>query len=401
MRRVRRGAFAAPTLSAALERLEAPADRRLATDLVYGTLRHLPFLDACLAPRLEAPEHLPEEVRDALRAGAYELLVRGTPRHAAVNEWVEEVKRRHPRLGGLANAVLRRLEVPDGLDEATRLALPAWLWKRLRRALGEDAEAAARGMLEPEPLWLAAFDDDAADALRAEACEVEAGPLQGTLAVRPSRPLHALRGFREGLVQPQNPASVLAARLLEPAPGERTLDLCGGNGVKAAQLAAAGGRVTSVEIDARKLRRARRNLDRLGLEAEGLAFDLRERPPLAPAPAVLIDAPCSGTGTLRGHPEIKTRLGPDDVAALAALQGRLLDTAAALTAPGGRLVTAVCALTPEEGPEGLAGFLERHPDFVPDALDLPLPTRPAGAGVFVLPRDGLDGFFLARLRRAA
>lgn len=401
MRRVRRGAFAAPALSAALAGLEARDDRRFLTDLVYGTLRRLPYLDACLAPRLDAPERLPEEVRDALRVAAFELLVRNTPRHAAVHEWVEVIKRPHPRLAGLANAVLRRLEEPAGLSEAERLALPDWLHERLRRALGEDTEAAARGMLEPEPLWLAAYGDEAADRLLAEGCEVAAGPLQGTLAVRPTRPLHELSAFREGLVQPQNPASVLAARILEPARGERTLDLCSGSGVKAALLAASGARVTSVEIDARKLRRARRNLERLGLDAETTVHDLREPSGLEPAPAVLLDAPCSGTGTLRGHPEIKTRLRAADVEALAGLQARLLDTAASLTAPGGRLVYAVCALTREEGEEQLGSFLARRPDFEPEAPSIPLPSRPAGGGRVVLPVDGLDGFFLARLRRAA
>jgi 16S rRNA (cytosine967-C5)-methyltransferase len=228
---------------------------------------------------------------------------------------------------------------------------------------------------------------------------VRPGPLDGSLAVRAPKPLDELAAFRDGLVQPQNPASLAVVRACRARPGLRVLDLCGGNAVKAAGLAAAGARVTSVELLPHIARAGQRNLQRLGLEADVLVADLRTPPPLPPAPLVLLDAPCSGTGTLRGHPEIKRRLTPAGVVELAALQADLLDSAATLTEVGGRLVYAVCALTPAEGPEAIDAFLARHPTFEASEPPLPLATRAAGRGRIVLPVEGLDGFFVAALDR--
>lgn len=402
LRRVHRGAFAAPSISSLLGRLTDGRERALLTDLVYGTLRHEILLDACLAPLLRNPERLPADVRNALRAGSYELLVRKTAPHAAVAEWVEVVKSLSTRLSGLANAVLRRARIPEELPPHLRCSLPQWLYLRFRELLGDEADAAGLGMLEPEPLWLTAFPgdgrNDPAQVLAAQGCEVRPGPLPGTLAVRPSRPLGELEAFTGGLVQPQNPASLLPAIALGAKEGERVLDLASGNGIKAAQLAAAGALVEAFEVDPRKVERARSNLRRLGLEVEHHVADLRQPPGAEAAPKVLLDAPCSGTGTLRGNPEIKLRLDGAAVAELARLQSDLLDTAAKLTEPGGRLVYSVCALTPEEGPDQVERFLRRHPEFRPEALALPLPLRSAGAGGVVPPIGGLDGFFVASLR---
>lgn len=399
-----RGAFVSPVLSAQADRLDDARDRALLTDLTYGALRHLIFIDACLAPRLDHPERLPARVRDALRLATYELLVRGTPPHAVVNEWVEIVGAEHPRLRGLVNAVLRRVAVPGDLSRARRLSLPDWLLGEFDAALGEHSDAAARAMLEPTPLWLSELRPATA-ALEEDGCAVTPGPVPGSLAARCPVPPARLTALRAGLAQPQNPASRLPPLALAPDPGARTLDLAGGNGIKAAQLAAAGARVTSVELDPGKSERARAHLTRAGLAAEFVTHDLRTVPPLAPAPFVLLDAPCTGSGTLRGHPEIKLRLTPPDVAALAALQAELLDTAAALTQPGGTLVYSVCSLTPREGPEQAAAFLGRHPEFAPEPLDgapylADTETLAAGPGLFALPTRGLDGFYLARLRRA-
>jgi 16S rRNA (cytosine967-C5)-methyltransferase len=386
-------------------------DRSLLTDLVYGTLRNQILLDACLSPRLSAPERLPDEVRNALRVATYELLIRGTPPHAAVAEWVSVVKRHSPRLAGLANAVLRRVTLAEDLPWNVRLSLPDWLGARFRELLEDDADAAAAGMLLPEPLWLSAHDPRAAAVLGQEGCQVDPGPVSGSLAVRSPLPLGSLLAFREGLVQPQNPASRLPVMALRPLAGERVLDLASGNGVKSAQLARSGARVVAVEVDGSKVERAAANLVRLGLEVGHLVADLREVPDLRPASKVLLDAPCTGTGTLRGNPEIKLRIQEDDVGRLARLQASLLDTAAELTAPGGTLVYSVCALTKEEGPRQVEAFLARHPEFEPQDFELPLEpvleglrtSRPAGAGRLVLPVAGLDGFFIVRLvrRRAA
>ena len=400
-RRVSRGAFSSVELDRALNaaRLEG-RDSALVTDLVYGSLRHRIWLDAALAARLRDPAGLPEEVREGLRLGAYEKLVRGTPEHAAVSEWVDVVRSSHPSLAGLVNAVLRRVRSPANPSAATERSLPAWLWERFEASLGDAADTAVAGMREPAPLWLTAYDEGAADALRGEGCEVEPGPIEATLRVRPSMSLARLAAYRDGRVQPQNPTSTWVARSLGARPGERVVDLCSGAGIKAALFASAGARVEAFDASESKLERGRANLSRLGLRVEARRHDLRTVPPATePAPKVILDAPCSGTGTLRGHPEIPLRLNAADVATLASLQDELLDTAAALTAPGGTLTYAVCSLTSEEGPERIEAFLARHPDFVPAPLDAPLPHRSAGGGLFVLPTGGLDGFFAARLGR--
>ena len=397
----------APALDQTLRNLEPREARAFVTDVTYGTLRHARLLEAALAPRLAQPERLPERVRLALLAGAYERLVRGTPAHAAVHAWVEVVKRgptHQRRLSSLVNAVLRRLSPDDLPNPAGAQSLPPWLFAALARALGrEPAERAALGMLAPEPLWLSAADAAAATArLRSEGAEVRPGPLPGSLRVRSPLPLSRLAAYREGLVQPQNPASLAVVRACGNVAGLRVLDLCGGHGIKAAALAAAGAHVTSVERDPAKLRAAAANADRLGAPVDQLAWDLTAPPPLAPAPVVLLDAPCSGTGTLRGHPEIALRLTPDAVARLAHLQGRLLRSALARLAPGGRLVYAVCALTAEEGPEQVEALLARERELGAEAPALPLePTLPVGPGCFVLPEDGLDGFYVAVLSRRA
>lgn len=410
MARVQRGAFLAPTLdeflrASGLEREE----RALATDLAYGTVRRLPQLDAALAPLLERPERLPPAALDALRLGTYEILWRGTPPYAAVSAWVDVVKETHPRLAPLVNAVLRRVERPDvaAADPAAAAlaaAMPGWLYARLEAALGGDAAAAAAAMLEPEPLWLTAFSPAADAALTADGAVSEPlgwGALGGPrpLRVRSPLPVASLAAFRSGLVQPQNPASLAVALALGAGAGDRVLDLAAGRGVKSAVLAALGAEVTAVELDPRRGAAAAHNLTRLGLHVTHLTADLLRPPPLESAPWVLLDAPCTGTGTLRGHPEIKLRLTAADVAAAARTQAGMLANAAAVTAPGGVLLYAVCSLTPDEGPDVVARFLAAVPGFDPEPPNLPLPSRAVGAGAFVLPLAGVDGFYLARLRR--
>ncbi len=400
LRRVLRGAFLAPTLRAALDASDLEgADRSFVTDLSYGTVRRLAWLDAALAPRLRAPERLPERVLAALRLATYDLLVRRTPRRAVVHAWVDVVKADEPRLSGLANAVLRRVEAPPTPDDL-RLALPAWLAERFEAALGpEAAERSALAMLEPGPLWLRSYGEGAAQSLAADGCDTRPGPIERTLRVRAPVPVDRLAAYRNGLVQPQNPSSSLPAEVLAVRAGERVLDLAAGNGIKTAQLAAAGGSVTAVDVDPRKEGPRRANLARLHLEARHLTADLMRPVDSTPAEAVLLDAPCTGTGTLRGHPEIKLRLTREDLDLAASRQSAMLDTAADLTAPGGRLVYAVCSLTDTEGEDQLRAFLERHPDFHVEPVSCSLPHVAGSAGIYLVPEDGLDGFYLSRLRR--
>ena len=429
------GEFLAPTLRSVLDASDLEGvERSQVTDLVYGTVRRLQQIDAHLAPLLKQPGKLPPRVLAALRLGVLDLLYRHTPPHAAVSEWVEVVKAEAPGLAGLTNAVLRGLErraakssgqaptaTPSPLDPVADLSLPTWLWQELRGALGAGpALDAAEGMLEPEPLWLTAFAPEANASLVADGCEV--AELSGerdypaSLRVRSPVPLDRLAAYRNGLVQPQNPTSLLAAKVMGARAGQVVFDLASGSGVKSAVLASTGASVTAVELVKRRTRAAIANLARLRLEVTHLTADLVgmsatellakaaaangwAEPRLADA--VLLDAPCSGTGTLRGHPEIKLRLQPADLKQLAAAQAAMLVTAAGMVAPGGTLLYAVCALTRAEGPGVVDAFLARHAEYQPVPLAVDFPTVTAGgAGIFVLPVSGYDGFYLAKLRRA-
>lgn len=441
MERVLHGSYLAPTLSTALDASGlAGHDRSFVTELSYGAMRRLSQLDHALAPLLKAPDKLPPRVRGALRLGAYEILFRETPPYAAVSAWVAQVKRETPRLAGLINAVLRRVRKPTEAPPCVQLNLPDWLLSEFERALGrERAVEAAEGMLEPEPLWLTLFGPEAEELLQRDGARVE--PLApgvgfpASYRVRAALPLAQLAAYRLGQAQPQNPSSLQAAVALGVGAGDRVLDLAAGRGVKTAVFAALGAEVTALELSADRSAAARENLSRLGFEAEHLVADLTDPPDLEPAPFVMLDAPCSGTGTLRGNPEIKLRLTQESLAELAALQRRMILRASELVARGGVLLYAVCALTEVEGPGVARYLLERRPEFSlepPETAEDLLPPATAegpaadtveGPGVgatdgategpanggakgaaqpggYILPLHGRDGFYLARFRRS-
>lgn len=388
--------FAAPALDAALtEARLPPRDAGLATHLVYGTLRYAPRLEAALTPLLRGETH--PKARALLLAGTFEKLILGTPPHAVVSEYVNVARLARLAPPGLVNAVLRRVEPPTETDEA-RYALPTWLIGVFRAAYGERADAVLADLLQPQPLWLS-LSDAGVRSLEAEGSTVEPGP-NGVDRVTLARPLRESAAYRQGQAQPINPASLAVVDALGEVEGAQVLDLAGGAGVKAAMLAARGAQVTSVDVAHRKHEAARANLNRLGLHADFLTHDLTTPLDAPPAPFVLLDAPCTGTGTLRAHPEIKLRLTKEAVGEMAALQAWMLPNAAALVEPGGVLVYSVCSVTPQEGPDIVRDFLAAHPDFTPEPLpDLELPTVPAGEGVLTVPEGGLDGFFIARLRK--
>ncbi len=389
-------AFAAPLLDEALSASAlSTRDAGLATHIVYGTLRHHLTLDLALRPLIN--DDTPPRVHTLLLAGAFEKLILGTPPHAAVSEYVSLARKDFGRLSGLVNAVLRRVEKPEVTPEST-YAMPEWLIQTFRDAYGRDTEAVLLDQLEPQPLWLWLTGEGARE-LEAEGTKVRGGYGE-VYRVNLERPLRETAAYREGRAQPINPASFACVQALGPVQGAPVLDLAGGGGVKAAMLAARGAEVTSVDIDARKHRAASANLARLGLTATFVEADLSQPTTLRPSPMVLLDAPCTGTGTLRAHPEIKLRLQPDSVDDLAALQRRMLDTAAKLTMPGGVLVYSVCSVTNAEGPGVLADFLKAHRDFRPEPLpEIDVVAIPAGPGRRTIPTGGLDGFFIARLRR--
>ena len=396
LKRVSRGKYLEPTLDLALEKstLQGP-DRGLATQLAYGTLQRLYYLDHVLAPFLKDPGRLPEAIRWILRLGAFEKLFLRTPDYAAVSEWVELAKDASPRHAGLVNAVLRRVR-PKAAPPWIRESVPKFLYNHWREFFGDAGFV--RHFNEPPPLWVTAFPG-AEKALQDEGVQYETGPVPGSLKLAGS-PLRALKAYRRGLVQPQNPASLFAAQLLEAPPGERVLDLAGGAGLKAAWLAAQGARVTSYDKNPRRQEAGRKNFQRLGLSVDFKTADLT-RPIPDRAAYVLLDAPCTGTGTFRHHPELRYRIQRGDPEETSRLQRKLLETAARATLPGGRLVYAVCSLTGPEGEGVVRAFLKDHPEFEPEPFELPFPALKHDLGAYVRPEDGLDGFYYARLRRKA
>jgi 16S rRNA (cytosine967-C5)-methyltransferase len=384
----------------AVPRAVEPRDRAAAHRIAAAVLRRAGSLDAVLEPFLRRDP--PPEVRNALRLGAAELLLLGTPAHAAVNGAVGLVPR---PFAGLVNAVLRRVAEagPAALDEldAERLDTPGWLWRAWHAAYGPAVRAIAAAHRQEAPLDLT---------LAAGASAPEGGEAlpNGSWRYPAGTRVTELPGFAEGHFWVQDAAAALPAQLLAPRRGEKIADLCAAPGGKTAQLAAAGAEVVAVERDARRAARLRENLARLQLAATVLEADAAEWDPGDTRfDAVLLDAPCTATGTIRRHPDVPHLKRATDVPTLAAAQSRLLENAARLLRPGGRLVFATCSLQPEEGEAHLAtaaGFGLRldplRPEELPGLSEAltsagTLRTRPD----FWSGQGGMDGFFAARFIR--
>jgi 16S rRNA (cytosine967-C5)-methyltransferase len=392
------GALAQPQLKA----LE-PRDRGFARALAMATLRHLGPIDAALQAKLNrAP---PERVVNALRLGAAQLFVLKTPPHAAVGATVDLAP---PSFKGLVNAVLRGLtrEPPD-LADPDRLA-PPWLYARWRAAYGEaEARAVAAKIAEEPPTDLSLKDPSQAAPLAAE-LEAEILP-GGTLRTERGGDLTGWPQFEAGSWWVQDASAAIPVRLLDVKPGDTALDLCAAPGGKTLQLVAAGAITTAIDRSAPRLTRVTENLARTGLSAEVVTADAATWNDPRTFDAVLLDAPCSATGTFRRHPDVLWVARPSDVASLAAVQTRLLDSAARRVKPGGRLVYCVCSLEPEEGEAQAAGFLARTPEFTLEPMTAgeggaPEASLKADGTLRILPHHregGTDGFYIARFRRSA
>lgn len=387
-------------------------DRAFARLLAATVLRRQGQLDDLI--RHAVTRGLPRNavaVRDVLRLGLAQLLVLDTPPHAAVATAVDLTEAiGAPRFKGLVNAVLRRM-VREGpgliaAQDAPRLNTPDWLWESWAAAYGtEAAHRIAAAHMTEAPLDITVKRDPQAWAERLEALVLPTGTLR-----RPSGgAVAALPGFDEGAWWVQDAAAALPARLFGPVAGLHIADLCAAPGGKAAQLVAAGAQVTAIDRSARRLERVQQNLDRLQLAAELVATDALAYRPDQPFDGVLLDAPCSSTGTIRRHPDIQRLKDPGDIAKLAAAQARLLDHALGLVRPGGLLVWCTCSLQPEEGPEQIERLLaagapaERVPIRPEEVGGLDELLTPAG-DVRSLPfhlqhAGGIDGFHIARLRR--
>ena len=375
----------------------APADRARALRLAETTLRHIEPADRLLDKHLRKSP--PLTVRNTLRLAAVERAL-GAPAHGVVNAAVEITRqggKRTAHLAGLVNAVLRAL--PEGLTLPVQ-KMPRWLRQPLVHGYGRDIVTAIEAVqtLEP-PLDLTlrpGFPAPEGDLLPT-----------GSLRLRSPGQLSTLPGYAEGGWWVQDAAAALPARLLQPQPGERILDLCAAPGGKTLQLAAAGAQVTALDISASRMTRLQANLARTGLTAALVTADALHWQPDTPFDAILLDAPCSATGTLRRHPDLPFVKDGSDLPALTALQRDLIDRALTWLKPGGRLVFSTCSLLPEEGEDQLAAALARHPGLTVERPHIPgadsgwwtpdgaLRLRPD----YWAEKGGIDGFLLARLRK--
>lgn len=382
-----------------------PRDRAFARALAMATLRRLGSIDAALQARLKKPP--PERIVHVLRLGVAQLLALKVPPHAAVGATVDLVaaQKGGASFKGLVNAVLRGLSrEPLDLDDPDLLA-PQWLAARWRAAYGEADARAMAALIAAEPSTDVTPKDAPGDLVAALEAEVLPG---GSLRVGLKGDVSGWPGFAEGRWWVQDAAAAIPARLLDAGPGQSALDLCAAPGGKTLQLAATGAAVVAVDRSAPRLKRVTENLARAGLSAETVAADAAEWADARTFDAVLLDAPCSATGTYRRHPDVLWAASPAEIPRLAAAQGRLLDSAARRVKPGGRLVYCVCSLEPEEGEAQVAAFLARHPDFAvepiaPGDSGAPAASLRDDGTLRILPHHlegGIDGFYAARLRRA-
>lgn len=392
-------------------------DRALARAIVATSLRRKGQFDIVIDRFLE--RGMPEKsgmLYPILLSGAAQLVFLKTPPHAAIDLAVTlaQYDPRARRYDKLVNAVLRRVSehgeaIAAALD-APRVNTPDWLWARWERSWGEErTRAIAEANLVEPPLDLTVKSD--ADGW----ADLVSGRVLPTGSVRflPKGRIEALPGYEDGAWWVQDAAASLPARLLGDVAGKRVADLCAAPGGKTAQLALAGASVVAVDDTRPRITLLAENLSRLGLEAETVIADATTWDPGERFDAILLDAPCSSTGTIRRHPDIPYTKSAKDMAPLAALQARLLDNAASLLKPGGKLVYATCSLDPEEGEAQIAALLARN-----DALRLDpigggelggdagwiwpsgcLRTFPYQLRLDAPEWSGMDGFFAARLVR--
>ncbi|MCC5990893.1 MAG: methyltransferase domain-containing protein [Rhodobacteraceae bacterium] len=386
-----------------------PAGRARAQRLAQEAFRQTGRADHLLRRNLRKPP--PERVRWVLRLAAIEMLAQGAPAHGVINDAVSLTRNwaKAPKLTGLVNAVLRKLAQHGAQDWADTPIprLPDWLRGSLQNAYGAQATLAIEAAHQrPAPLDLSLRDKNPPAGLGGVMLPT------GSLRLDQWGQISALPGYDSGAWWVQDAAAALPARLLAPKRGERVLDICAAPGGKTLQLAAKGADVTALDISGPRLARLGDNLARTGLSARMVQADALTWQPDAPFDAVLLDAPCSATGTLRRHPELPFLRSREDVKALVALQAqmldRVLDPAAGILRAGGRVVYCTCSLLPSEGEDQIRAALARHlgVDVVPATLPgLPEDWRSLDGGIRTRPDfwpdlGGLDGFYIALMQHS-
>jgi 16S rRNA (cytosine967-C5)-methyltransferase len=385
-------------------------DRAFARAVAMAALRRLGEIDQILDRKLQkAP---PLAVRTILRVALAQMLILETPAFAAVSTAVKlaerETKTRPYK--NLVNAVLRGIDREGPGLTTAESNLPEWLAARWRASYGEATLVGLALAAREEPGTDLSLKPEVDPAAVAEAVEGEVLP-GGTVRTGRRGDLATWPGFEDGVWWVQDAAAAVPVRLLAPAAGESIVDFCAAPGGKTLQIAAAGASVVALDRSAPRLRRLTENLARTGLSAEVIAVPAEDWDDPRRFDAVLLDAPCTATGTFRRNPEVLRATKPADVAKLADVQHRLLDAAAERVKPGGRLVYCVCSLEREEGETQIIAFLRRNPAVRtavadPAAIGAPPEALTPEGWLRILPsmwaeKGGLDGFFIARLDRVA
>jgi len=417
LEQVRAGRPFDAALEQSLRPLPEP-DRRLAHELAAGVLRRRSGLDARLEPLASRGWiSVPPTLQNILRLGAYQLTALDrVPPHAAVSTSVALAREAGgARAGGFVNALLRRMTREPAratkgrgvgpLDLAARYSHPEWLVRRWLEQFGaEETERLlqwnnSRPSLVIQPAR--ASGDAILRRLAAGGVRAAPAPWGAGIAVSASRP-DQLPGFADGDFVVQDPAQALVTWFAGLPAGSSVYDACAAPGGKAIGIARMGVRVLAADLSRPRVARLRQNLRRAGGRV-GVAVADARCPPVRSVDAVLLDAPCLGTGTFARHPDARWRVTPDALAALVRGQAELLASASTVVRPGGLLVYATCSLEPEENEAQVEGFLETHADFQREPPDDALPTLLSQKGdLMTLPqRDRMDGAYAARLRRAA
>lgn len=378
-----------------------PESQARAARLAVACFRHHGRADHLLRPPLRKTP--PDIVLWALRLAVVEMGAMDAPAHGVINDTVGLLNRVAPKFAGLGNAVLRRVAdgLPDTWDTAPTPRLPGWLRGALQNAYGNGVTVAIEAAQEITPPLNISLHGPRPDGLEGQSLPT------GSLRLTAGQQVSALPGYENGAFWVQDAASALPARWL--AGHDRVLDLCAAPGGKTMQLAAAGAHVTALDLSGPRLSRLRANLARTGLEADIICADALTWTPDAPFDAVLLDAPCSATGTIRRHPELPLLKTRDGLRALRDLQAqlldRVLDPASGMVKPGGEVVYCTCSLLPSEGEEQIAAALQRHPgtrlvarpiNGVPtdwQSPEGPIRTRPD----YWPEHGGVDGFYMALL----
>ncbi len=377
----------------------APADRARAQRLALQVVRQMEPVDKLLEPLLR--KEPPLLVMNILRLAVTELAA-GTAAHGVVNAAVELAQRgkRTAPMAGLVNAVLRKVPVGTALPGPAQ-RMPRWLRQPLVHAYGRDAVNAIEAVHACAP----PLD------ITPRGAVVPEGERLPTGSIRLAEPgqVSALPGYDTGDWWVQDAAAALAVPLLAVKPGEQVLDMCAAPGGKTLQMAAAGAVVTALDMSAPRMERVAENLARTGLSARLVVADALHWRPDALFDAVLLDAPCSATGTIRRHPELPFLKDGSEIAELATLQRAMFDIALSMLKPGGRMVFCTCSLLPDEGEAQLAGALTRHPGLTvvrPDLAGIDQSWITEAGGLRLRPdywadKGGMDGFFMALVVKGA